>query len=202
MTSLTESFAALDKATGDVIGEFKAMNADDVAALVMAARAAGRSWHRLGFARRCSHLSAWARDIVAHSDDFISLIHRECGKPYDDAYIELAIAVDAAKKSANQAIVLKLKELDRAAGTIQGGENPYPAPSTGLGQIVRSLSALATVVGTADSAPTRQAEKSFAFSDAELSQAVSQWQDLKSKDIAALNQELSHANLAEILEKN
>lgn len=103
MTSLTEFFAALDKATGDVIGEFKAMNADDVAALVMAARAAGRSWHRLGFARRRSHLSAWARDIVAHSDDFISLIHRECGKPYDDAYIELAIAVEHIQWAARNA---------------------------------------------------------------------------------------------------
>jgi len=98
-----QSFAARDVATGETIAEFPSMDADLVAARVADCRVAGRVWHGLGFAQRRGCLLAWAADIVAHSDDFVSLIHRESGKPVDDAYLELVIAVEHIRWAARNA---------------------------------------------------------------------------------------------------
>jgi acyl-CoA reductase-like NAD-dependent aldehyde dehydrogenase len=72
-----------DIATDDVIETFPSMRAQDVAALIAVARRVTPVWHRIGFARRRMHLLAWAADIVAHRDNFVALIERECGKPRD-----------------------------------------------------------------------------------------------------------------------
>jgi aldehyde dehydrogenase (NAD+) len=83
-----------DIVTGDVIETFPAMEERDVVAVMAAAREVSPVWHRLGFARRRMHLLAWAAEIVARQEHFVKLIQRECGKPADDAYMELVIAVE------------------------------------------------------------------------------------------------------------
>ena len=80
-----ESFVTRDVGTGEVVGEFPDMDAAAVAKVIGATRESGRVWARMGFAQRRTCLLAWAADVVAHSDDFVSLIHRETGKPTDDA---------------------------------------------------------------------------------------------------------------------
>ncbi|MGE2713030.1 aldehyde dehydrogenase family protein [Mycolicibacterium litorale] len=92
-----------DIATGEVVGTFPAMDGDDVAILIDRARPAGALWHGLGFTRRRASLEAWAADIVAHAKDLVSLIHREAGKPEDDAYMELVIAVEHIRWAARNA---------------------------------------------------------------------------------------------------
>jgi aldehyde dehydrogenase (NAD+) len=99
----TESFTTHDVATDEVVGEFAAMDAEAVAALVATSRAAGRVWRSMGFAQRRDCLLAWAADIVACNEDFVSLIHRESGKPADDAYLELVIAVEHIRWAARNA---------------------------------------------------------------------------------------------------
>ena len=98
-----ETFATHDIGTGEIVGEFPAMGAGAVATLIATSRAAGRLWHGMGFGQRRDCLLAWAADIVAHSDDFVSLIHRESGKPADDAYLELVIAVEHIRWAARNA---------------------------------------------------------------------------------------------------
>ncbi|WP_368834413.1 aldehyde dehydrogenase family protein [Mycobacterium intracellulare] len=98
-----QAFVTRDVASGEVVGEFAAMDAEAVAGLIAASRAAGRLWHGLGFAQRRRCLEAWAADIVARSDDFVSVIHRESGKPADDAYLELVIAVEHIRWAARHA---------------------------------------------------------------------------------------------------
>src|SRR5271170_3455475 len=92
-----------DIATDDVIETFPSMRAEDVAAVIAAARRVTPIWHRIGFARRRMHLLAWAANIVAHRDYFVTLIERECGKPSDDAYMELVIAVEHIRWAATHA---------------------------------------------------------------------------------------------------
>jgi aldehyde dehydrogenase (NAD+) len=89
--------------TGEVLSTYEAMEADAVSQLISSARPPGFLWHGLGFTRRRAHLEAWASDIVAHSADFTSLIHREAGKPVDDAYMELVIAVEHIRWAARNA---------------------------------------------------------------------------------------------------
>ena len=98
-----QSFAARDIATGETIAEFPCSDAGQVAALIADCRAAGRVWNGLGFGQRRRCLQAWAADIVAHSEHFVSLIHRESGKPADDAYLELVIAVEHIRWAARNA---------------------------------------------------------------------------------------------------
>lgn len=109
-----------------------------------------------------------------------------------------AVTAEAARNTADRETVSKLNDTDRAAAAIQGGDNPYPLPSTGLGMITQTFSALATAVGTADSAPTAQVEQVFSFADGQLSRAASQWQSFKTKDIEELNQTLRRTKLGEI----
>jgi acyl-CoA reductase-like NAD-dependent aldehyde dehydrogenase len=102
-TRAEQSLASLDGATGETIAEFPSMDSGAVAARIADCRVAGRIWHGMGFAQRRRCLLAWAADIVAHSDDFVSLIHRESGKPADDAYLELVIAVEHIRWAARNA---------------------------------------------------------------------------------------------------
>jgi acyl-CoA reductase-like NAD-dependent aldehyde dehydrogenase len=92
-----------DVATGDVIDTFVAMDAEAVAQVIAAARPAGHLWHRMGYVQRRARLEAWATEIVAHGDEVVSLIHRESGKPVDDAYLELVIAVEHIRWAAKNA---------------------------------------------------------------------------------------------------
>ncbi|WP_079922246.1 aldehyde dehydrogenase family protein [Mycobacterium sp. AT1] len=98
-----QSFTARDVTTGEAIAEFTRMDADQVAARIVECRVAGLIWQGMGFGRRRDCLMAWAADIVTHSDDFVSLIHRESGKPVDDAYMELVIAVEHIRWAARNA---------------------------------------------------------------------------------------------------
>ncbi|BBY62682.1 aldehyde dehydrogenase family protein [Mycolicibacterium helvum] len=92
-----------DIATGEVIDTYPAMDAAAVADVVRRARSATVIWSRLGFAQRRMYLQAWASDIVDHSDELVSLIHRESGKPAADAYLELVIAVEHIRWAARNA---------------------------------------------------------------------------------------------------
>ena len=100
---LTTRVESRDIATGAVMETFEAMGTTQVRELVDRARPAGALWHRMGFPRRRAALEAWATDIVAHSDEFVSLINREAGKPVDDAYMELVIAVEHIRWAARNA---------------------------------------------------------------------------------------------------
>jgi succinate-semialdehyde dehydrogenase / glutarate-semialdehyde dehydrogenase len=58
------------------------------------ARAAAEWWDGLGFAGRATRLRSWQATLARRSAELAELIHREGGKPVDDAMIELASAVE------------------------------------------------------------------------------------------------------------
>jgi acyl-CoA reductase-like NAD-dependent aldehyde dehydrogenase len=87
------TFDSLNPATGEVLAGFPIDTVDDVRAAVARARTAAPWWREIGFAGRRQRLHAWRRLLVAGLTDLADLVHRENGKPVDDAIGEIAVAV-------------------------------------------------------------------------------------------------------------
>jgi succinate-semialdehyde dehydrogenase / glutarate-semialdehyde dehydrogenase len=81
-------------ATGEEIGRFPVHGEAEVHAIVAEARAAAAWWSGLGFNERRKRLSAWRRTMARRIDELTDLMHREGGKPTDDALIEAMTALE------------------------------------------------------------------------------------------------------------
>lgn len=89
--------------SSELLGTFPAMTAQEVATEVATARSASQLWRAMGFPVRERALLAWASDIAVHHRRFTALIHGESGKPVDDAFMELVIAVEHIRWAARNA---------------------------------------------------------------------------------------------------
>jgi len=87
------TFDSLNPTTGEVVATFPIDTADNVQAAVARARTASQWWREIGFAGRRQRLHAWRRLLVAGLTELADLVHRENGKPVDDAIGEIAVAV-------------------------------------------------------------------------------------------------------------
>ena len=98
MTGVTivdgETFQSVDPASGEPVGTFPVHSEADVQAAVARARPAAEWWAGLGFAGRADWLGAWRAALASRAAELAELIHREGGKPVDDAMIELATAIE------------------------------------------------------------------------------------------------------------
>jgi acyl-CoA reductase-like NAD-dependent aldehyde dehydrogenase len=88
------ALTSVDPATGEVIATHIVADADGVHAAVAKARTAAATWGTLSFEERRKHLLRWSTQLVTSSDEFCALIHRENGKPLDDAFLELMLALE------------------------------------------------------------------------------------------------------------
>ena len=90
-------------ASGAEVGRVPVTTESEVREAVTRARAAAEWWAGLGFAGRRGRLLTWRALIVGRIDEITDLIHRENGKPSDDAMLELLLTVHhldwAAKKA-------------------------------------------------------------------------------------------------------
>lgn len=77
-----------------VVGTVPNMSADEVAELAARLRAAQPAWEALGPEGRRKHLLAWLDWIVDNKERILGLVHREAGKSWGDAQIELLVAVE------------------------------------------------------------------------------------------------------------
>ncbi len=84
-----QSFDSLDPATGELVGRFPVHDADAVRAAVDRARAAARWWATLGFDGRAGRLREWRAYLAGALYRLAELVHREGGKPVEDAVIEI-----------------------------------------------------------------------------------------------------------------
>ncbi len=98
----TETFASLNPATGEEVARFPVHDAHAVAEAVDRARIAARWWADLGFGGRKRRLLAWKSLLAQRIDELAELIHRETGKPVDDATLEI-IAGDRPHRLGRQA---------------------------------------------------------------------------------------------------
>jgi len=88
------TFDTLNPATGAVVESFPAHSAEDVQAAVATAREAAGWWGELGFDERRRHLLRWCGLMARRQEELVSLMHEENGKPRDDAFLELLLALD------------------------------------------------------------------------------------------------------------
>jgi len=70
------------------------MGSDEVRLAVDTARIAARWWADLGWDGRRERLMAWKGAFARRSDELAHLVHRETGKPVDDARLEIILAID------------------------------------------------------------------------------------------------------------
>ena len=87
-------FDSLNPATGDVVGRFPLDGPAEVGAAVERARAAAAWWGALDFAERGRRLRAYKGLITRRVDELSDLVHRENGKPRNDAFLEIMLAID------------------------------------------------------------------------------------------------------------
>ncbi|CAM4417212.1 aldehyde dehydrogenase family protein [Nocardia ninae] len=88
------ALTSVNPATGEVIGTYPIADEDAVRAAVAKARTAAATWGALSYDERKTHLLRWSSRLVADSDEFCQLIHAENGKPLDDAFLELMLALE------------------------------------------------------------------------------------------------------------
>lgn len=90
----TSVLTSVDPATGATLATYPIADEDAVRAAVAKARAAAPTWEELGFDGRRKALLRWSSQLVARADEFTELIHAENGKPLDDAFLELMLALE------------------------------------------------------------------------------------------------------------
>jgi len=84
-----EMFDSVDPATGELVGRFPVHDQAAVRDAVGRAQPAARWWAALGFDRRAARLREWRTLLAGSMHRLAELVHRENGKPVDDAIIEL-----------------------------------------------------------------------------------------------------------------
>jgi acyl-CoA reductase-like NAD-dependent aldehyde dehydrogenase len=87
-------FQTTEPATGEVIETFPLMTAEEVGATVDRARIAAHWWAELGWDGRRARLLAWKSLLARRADQLAWLVHRENGKPVEDALLEIALSIE------------------------------------------------------------------------------------------------------------
>lgn len=110
------TLTSVNPATGEVLANYAVDDEAAVHAAVAKARTAAATWGALTFGERKKHLLRWGSKLVNKSDELCALIHAENGKPLDDAYLELMLALEHIKWAASNAEkVLKSKKVSPGA---------------------------------------------------------------------------------------
>ena len=89
-----ERFESVDPASGEVLATWPVDDEVSVREVVDRARLAAQWWADLGYADRRERLLAWTGVVTRRVRQLAQLVHRENGKPVDDAILEILLTVD------------------------------------------------------------------------------------------------------------
>jgi hypothetical protein len=106
-----------------------------------------------------------------------------------------------AQKSAQGDALAAVNALDQKLQTLAGGGGRRPgagAEAPSLGGLKTRYLALLNVFQEVDDAPTTQAASAVAELEKQLAPVMHQWDEIKAKDIPALNQQLKKAGMPEV----
>lgn len=92
-----------DPASGEIVAEFAIDGPAELAAAVRRGQAAADWWREQGPERRREVLLDLAGRLTGDLEDFAALIHRENGKPLDDARLEVVVSADHLRWAATHA---------------------------------------------------------------------------------------------------
>lgn len=84
----------LNPADGSVVGVVADMSVDQVSQVAAQLRSAQAAWEALGPQGRAVHLRRWLDWIVDNQDRILGLVHREAGKSWGDAQLELLVCME------------------------------------------------------------------------------------------------------------
>ncbi len=98
-----DRFGSLDPATGEVIATWPVDDEATVRESVDRARVAAQWWADLGYAGRRERLLAWKGVLTRRMRQLAQLVHRENGKPVDDALLEIILTIEHVDWSARHA---------------------------------------------------------------------------------------------------
>ncbi|CAB4918786.1 unannotated protein [freshwater metagenome] len=87
-------FASTSPLTGEPVGEFPISDAAEVRAAVDRAQIAARWWADLGWNGRRARLMAFKGVLAMRSEELAELMHREGGKPVEDALMEVLLTLE------------------------------------------------------------------------------------------------------------
>ncbi|AYF72607.1 aldehyde dehydrogenase family protein [Nocardia yunnanensis] len=111
-----DTLTSVNPATGETLATYRIDDETAVRAAVAKARTAAATWGALTHAERKKHILRWGSKLVEKSDELCELIHAENGKPLDDAFLELMLALEHIKWAANNAEkVLKSRKVSPGA---------------------------------------------------------------------------------------
>lgn len=98
-----ETFASYNPATGAEIARYPVDGEPEVAAAVARARTGAAWWAALTPAERRKRLGAWAATLTRERRALCEVVHEENGKPRDDAFLELLLALEQLNWAAGHA---------------------------------------------------------------------------------------------------
>lgn len=88
------TFESRSPADGTLVGCCTVSTEQDVGSVVDTARRAFEAWSSLPVASRSRHLRQWRAEIWSRRAEFAELIHRETGKPLEDALLEVVLTLE------------------------------------------------------------------------------------------------------------
>src|SRR5687767_1550830 len=92
----TEGIPVENPATGEILATVPELGAEDVAAMVAAAREAQPAWEAIGFEGRAEVLLAARQWMVANGERIVQTISGETGRPADETqFAELSYGLSA-----------------------------------------------------------------------------------------------------------
>ena len=94
MATNSTTFESLNPATGEIVGTFPIQGKAEVEEAVSLAQRAFENWYQLGFRGRHLVLRDFASILTKEIDLAANLIHNETGKPFSDAKLEVALAIE------------------------------------------------------------------------------------------------------------
>lgn len=83
-----------DPRTSELLGDYAMMGADEVTRTIREAKSAQKWWAGLGSAGRKRWLLDWKKAIAKRAADLVEVVVQETGKPHDDAWLEVMLAVE------------------------------------------------------------------------------------------------------------
>src|SRR6201987_3284496 len=113
----------LNPADGSVVGVVADMPADQVTRIAAELRSAQPAWEALGPQGRAVYLRRWLNWIVDNQDRILGLVHREAGKSWGDAQIELLVCMEVINYYAKHGAEFLADETRRPHGPASAAKN-------------------------------------------------------------------------------
>lgn len=128
----TKTVDVVNPANGELVGTVTEMSTADVSALAGRLRAAQPAWEAIGARARAQHMLRWLDWIVDNQDRILGLVHREAGKSWGDAQVELMVCMEVINYYAKHAEEFLADQTRRPHGPASLNKNlkiryrPYP----------------------------------------------------------------------------